>query len=128
MARVLIVDDRDDVRMALAMLMEDEGHAVLEGVDGGQVVPLTLQHKPDLILLDLMMPVVDGYEALRRLKGDASLRHVPVVVVSAKPSPEDRKLALELGAIDYVAKPWSVDDLVGRVNRALNGSASKTGK
>jgi DNA-binding response OmpR family regulator len=123
----LIVDDRDDVRLALSMQMEAEGHLIFEGNDGDQVVPLALQHRPDLIILDLMMPVVDGYEALRRLQADPALRSIPVIVLTARNSVEDRKLALDLGATDYISKPWSIDDLVARVNRCLAGSQATPG-
>lgn len=121
MARILVVDDADDVRLALSMIMEDEGHLVVEGADGEHVVQLARQHRPDLILLDLMMPVVDGFEALRQLRNDPAVRDIPVIVVSARSSPEDQELAAQLGAVDFVAKPWSTTDFVARVGIALNG-------
>ena len=121
MARILVVDDADDVRLALSMLMEDEGHMVIEGADGEHVAQLARQHRPDLILLDLMMPVVDGFEALKQLRSDPAVREIPVIVVSAKSSPEDLELAARLGAVDFVTKPWSMVDLVARVGMALNG-------
>lgn len=102
--------------------MEDEGHTVFEGVDGRDVLPLARQHSPDLILLDLMMPDVDGFQALRLVRDEPDVRDIPVIIVTAKPAPEDRSLAFELGAVDYVSKPWSIDEMIGRVNIALAGS------
>lgn len=119
MSRILIVDDQEDVRLALVMLMEDQGHAVFEGGDGSEVVPLARRHRPDLILLDLMMPAVDGFQALRMLRDEPVLGAIPVIVVTARPAPEDRTLAFELGAVDFVSKPWSIEGILGSVNAAL---------
>jgi twitching motility two-component system response regulator PilH len=123
MPRILVVDDAEDVRLALSMTMEDEGYDVIEGSDGADVVLLTRQHRPDLILLDLMMPVVDGFEALRRLRSEPDVGGTPVIVISAKSAPEDRFLADALGANGFIAKPWSTADLVTRVAAALKDAA-----
>ena len=106
MARILVVDDSPDVRLALVSTLEDEGHLVFEAEDGDQVLDMTLSEAPELILLDVMMPRVNGIEALASLKADTRTAHVPVIMVSAKARPEDIADARSLGAIDYIIKPW----------------------
>jgi len=100
MARILVVDDSEDVRLALMTLLEDVGHDILEAEDGSEVMAMVLSGSPELILLDVAMPRVDGFEALKRLKADSATSDVPVIMVTAKGRPEDLAMARNLGARD----------------------------
>ena len=116
MAKVLLIDDdphiRDIVRFALAR----EGFAVVEAEDGAQGLALAAAEAPDLILLDIMMPELDGTEVCRRLRRDS---RVPIIFLSSRDDEIDRVLGLELGGDDYVGKPFSPRELVARVKAVL---------
>ena len=119
MAVVLVVDDEPDVRTALSTMLEMEGHKVLEAADGTEVLAAAREYAPDLILLDISMPGMDGFEVLRELGRDDSLSRIPVILVTAKGSPEDRVLGRELGAVDYIGKPWAPGEVELRSEWAL---------
>ena len=119
MARILVVDDNPDVRLALATILEDVGHEVLEAEDGEQVFDIVLDDKPELVLLDVMMPRVSGFDALATLKADTRTSQVPVIMVTAKGRPEDMAMARSLGAVEYITKPWADGDVELRVEWAL---------
>lgn len=125
MSRILVIDDESDVRGAITASLEDAGHTVLQGTDGSESVSLAKEHGPDLIFLDLMMPQLDGFDALALLKADPHTRDIPVVVVSAKGRPEDRLRARAMGAIDYINKPWGPGELVLRAQMAITAAARK---
>ncbi len=125
MARILVVDDSPDVRLALATILEEAGHEVTEAEDGDQVFDLTLSESPELILLDVMMPRVNGFDALASLKADTRTTHVPVIMVTAKGRPEDMAMARSLGAIEYITKPWADGDVELRVDWALAASQER---
>jgi two-component system, OmpR family, response regulator len=116
MAKILVIDDdariRDIVRFALAR----EGFGVVEAEDGAQGLALAGQEAPDLIVLDIMMPELDGTEVCRRLRRDS---RVPIIFLSSRDEEIDRVLGLELGGDDYVAKPFSPRELVARVKAVL---------
>lgn len=105
--------------MALTTLLRDEGYEVEEASDGDVGLDAARAHKPDLILLDLMMPRMDGFETLRQLKSDEELSSVPVVVLTARRGTDDMALAKELGATDYLHKPWAEGGLEAAVKSAL---------
>lgn len=123
MARILVVDDSEDVRLALMTLLEDIGHQVFEAEDGSEVAAMVLSGSPDLVLLDVAMPRVDGFEALKRLKGDDATSDVPVIMVTAKGRPEDLAMARNLGARDYINKPWAEGEVEMRVDWALSATS-----
>ncbi|MCH7594899.1 MAG: response regulator [Chloroflexi bacterium] len=123
MARILVVDDSEDVRLALMTLLEDVGHDILEAEDGSEVMAMVLSGSPELILLDVAMPRVDGFEALKRLKADSATSDVPVIMVTAKGRPEDLAMARNLGARDYINKPWAEGEVEMRVDWALSARA-----
>ena len=120
MARILVVDDSEDVRLALMTLLEDIGHSVFEAEDGSETTAMVLSGSPDLVLLDVAMPRVDGFEALKRLKADPATADVPVIMVTAKGRPEDLAMARNLGARDYINKPWAEGEVEMRVDWALS--------
>ena len=119
MARILIVDDSSDVRLALATILEDAGHDIVEAEDGDQVFDLAIAENPDLVLLDVMMPRVNGFDALATLKADTRTNPIPVIMVTAKGRPEDMAMARSLGAVEYITKPWADGDVELRVDWAL---------
>ena len=119
MARILIVDDSPDVRLALATILEDTGHEIVEAEDGDQVFDLAVAQNPDLVLLDVMMPRVNGFDALATLKADTRTNPIPVIMVTAKGRPEDMAMARSLGAVEYITKPWADGDVELRVDWAL---------
>ena len=120
MARILVVDDSEDIRLALTTLLEDVGHVVMEAEDGSEVLEMVLSGNLDLVLLDVAMPRVDGFEVLKRLKADAGTSHIPVIMVTAKGQQEDLAIARKLGARDYINKPWAEGEVEMRVQWALS--------
>jgi type IV pilus assembly protein PilB len=117
--RVLIVDDDRMIRMLVKLLLEKEGYDVIEGENGLHAVELARRERPDLLVLDLMMPEMNGFEAIDRLRRDLSLAALPVVVLTAESGPETERRVLELGADDYLVKPFEPGVLISRVHAAF---------
>jgi DNA-binding response OmpR family regulator len=117
MARILVVDDEPDILLMLRMSLEDEGHEVFLAPDGAAGLERLAEHRPDLVVLDVMMPVLDGFGMLERKResGDAT----PVVMLSAKSEQADIDRATELGAVEFVSKPFDLDRLVALIDRVL---------
>jgi len=118
-ARILVVDDNPDVRLALTTILEDAGHDVLEAEDGDVVFDIAVNQQPTLVLLDVMMPRLNGFDALAQLKADTRTNSIPVIMVTAKGRPEDMAMARSLGAVEYITKPWADGDVELRVQWAL---------
>lgn len=121
MAKVLLIDDEPDILLMLRMSFEDEGHEVVMAADGRMGLERLAEHAADVIVLDMMMPVVDGWGVLDAMKIEGNA--TPVVVVSAKSDPKDARRALELGAIEYVVKPFDLDRLLTLVTEVAAESA-----
>ena len=122
-AHVLVVDDDPHVRPVLVRLLERHGFRVSDAADGLSALDLVRRHMPDLVLLDVRMPGIDGYEVLRRLKSDAALRHIPVVVLTANDGGEAvREQSLSLGAVQYLQKPIASEVLVREIEQALRAA------
>jgi two-component system phosphate regulon response regulator PhoB len=119
MARILVVEDEADIRQILAYNLGQSGHEVLVAERGGPVLALAREQRPDLVLLDLMLPDVSGLEICRSLKSDANLRAIPVIMLTARSEEIDRVVGFELGADDYVVKPFSVRELILRIAAVL---------
>jgi DNA-binding response OmpR family regulator len=119
-ARVLVVDDEPMVRDVLARYLVREGFAVDVASDGREALERYADRDPDLVLLDLMLPAIDGYEVFRRIR---ELSSTPVIMLTARGEQTDRIVGLELGADDYVAKPFSPREVVARVRAVLRRSA-----
>jgi signal transduction histidine kinase len=119
MTNILIVDDTADMAWIMKRAMEDQGYTALVACDGGQALKIASTEHPDVILLDIMMPQMNGIEVLRRLKTDAQLRDIPVVLVTAKDEDEDVIAGLDAGAHDYVTKPFKREILAARVRSAV---------
>jgi DNA-binding response OmpR family regulator len=119
MAKIMLADDEQRVRDMVAFKLEATGHRVLAARDGGEAMTLASAERPDLIILDVMMPVMDGFEVLRRLKADPALHDIPVIILSAKGREQDVMTGIRGGAIDYIVKPFSLKELTARVEIAL---------
>ncbi len=119
MAKILVAEDEKQIADMIAFKLSNSGHQVIRAQDGEQAMQLAKLESPDLIMLDAMMPGIGGFEVLRRLKGDAALRSVPVIMVTAKGHERDVLSGLRGGAVDYVVKPFSLKELAARVELAL---------
>jgi two-component system, cell cycle response regulator DivK len=117
---VLVVDDHEDIRELLSWQLQARGCKVVEAGNGREAVELAPQIRPDLILMDLSMPVLDGYEATRQLRGRQETRDVPVVAVSAFCDADNRRKALDAGCVECVSKPVDFSLLDGLLSRHLH--------
>ncbi len=117
--RVLVVDDSEVLRKIVSFNLVKEGYSVDEARDGKEALEKLQQAKPDLVILDIMMPYVDGFEVLRRMRKDPILADVPVIVLTAKGGEDDPKTALELGANSFLTKPFSPLKLLEEVRRVI---------
>ncbi len=122
MKKILIVEDVDLNRDLLVQLLEDD-YEILTAVDGAAGLELAEKHRPDLILMDLSLPVIDGWEATRRLKADESLKDITVIAITAHAMRGDEEKALAAGCDDYLTKPIDEDLLFDKLDRYL-GSAT----
>ncbi len=119
MKRVLVVEDTEDNRQIVRDLLSSAGYEIIEAVTGEQGVAMAAEHRPDLILMDMQLPVLDGYEATRRIKADPALRDIPVIAVTSYALSGDEAKTREAGCDAYVAKPFSPRQLLGKVRELL---------
>jgi two-component system, cell cycle response regulator DivK len=117
--RILVVEDTEDNRQIIRDLLTSAGYEMIEALDGGQGVAMAAQHKPDLILMDMQLPVLDGYEATRRIKADPALAHIPVIAVTSYALSGDEAKTKAAGCNAYVAKPFSPRQLLAKVRECL---------
>jgi len=117
--RILIVEDQEDNRMILRRLLSNAGYDLIEAVNGEDGVALALSERPDLILMDIQLPVIDGYEATRRIKMNAELKSIPVIAVTSYALSGDEAKARAAGCDAYVAKPFSPRQLLAKVREYL---------
>ncbi len=123
--RILVVDDQQDIRDMTALVLTGAGYRV-DTVDSGESALSTLERdRFDLVLLDINMPAMDGWETLRLIRCDEDLTGLPVVMFSIKGEIRDKIESLQEGAIDFVTKPFVVDDLIERVGKVLAGAAGQ---
>ena len=118
-ATVLIVEDNLDNRIIYRTILEHAGFLVIEAEDGATGVRLVREHRPDLVLMDISIPVIDGYEATRMLKADPSTAAIPIMALTAHAMAEDRLRAAEAGCDAYLAKPAEPNHVVAEVRRLL---------
>jgi two-component system alkaline phosphatase synthesis response regulator PhoP len=124
MAKILIAEDERDIRDLITFTLRFAGHEVVAAANGAEAVDLALQEIPDLIMMDVRMPRMTGYEACVQMKKEATINQIPVVFLSAKGQESEVQTGLEAGAVDYILKPFSPDQLTSRVSELL----SKYGK
>ena len=123
--KILVVDDEIYIVHILDFSLGMEGYEVVTALDGEQALERARAEKPDLIVLDIMMPKLDGYETCKRLKADPETKDVPVILLSAKGRNVDQKVGFEVGADDYITKPFSPRKLVERINAILGHGQSQ---
>lgn len=117
--QILVVDDEADLVSVLRFGLEAAGYAVIEAGDGEEGLAQAHEHRPDLMVLDLMLPKLDGYKVCRALKFDDRFRNMPIIILSARSGEQDRQLALDMGADDFVTKPYDMQDLLERIESEL---------
>lgn len=113
--KVLVVDDEEYIQHILNFSFGAEGYEVITAADGAEAIAKAVTEKPDIIVLDIMMPKMDGYEACKKLKADPQTKGIPVILLTAKGRDVDRRLGSDAGADDYVVKPFSPGRLIERV-------------
>lgn len=119
MARVMIVNDSPTDVQNLRSMLQKAGHTVTEAASGEDAIPRVCAEKPDVVIMDVVMPGVNGFQATRTLSKDPATAHIPVIVVSAKNQETDRVWALRQGAREYLVKPVKEADLLGKINTVL---------
>jgi CheY-like chemotaxis protein len=125
MAKILLVEDNEMNRDMLSRRLARAGYEVLIAEDGAQGVAMAMSGSPDLILMDMSLPVLDGWEATRRIKTTAELRKVPIIALTAHAMATDRDKALEAGCDEYDTKPIELERLLGKIRTLLEAANSK---
>src|SRR5262249_11736026 len=123
MSRILLVEDDQMNRGMLSRRLTRKGYEVMMAIDGQQAIDMAASEVPDLILLDMSLPVIDGWEAARRIKASPATRSIPVIALTAHAMEGDREKALEAGCDDYDTKPIELPRLIGKISLALERSA-----
>lgn len=122
-AKILAVDDEPELTDLMHYHLVRAGHHVTTASNGWEAIHAVRANRPDIILLDLMLPDLDGFGVCEILRREAATATIPIIIVSAWASTDSRNLGLELGALDYITKPFSPQELVERVNRLLHARA-----
>jgi two-component system cell cycle response regulator DivK len=117
--RILVVEDQEDNRQIIRDLLTSAGYELVEAVDGEEGVRLAETERPDLILMDIQLPVLDGHEATRRIKQNPELRHIPIIVVTSYALSGDDRKAMAAGSDGYMAKPFSPRQLLATIRKFL---------
>lgn len=120
MAKILLAENEPEVGEMVAFKLTKSGHEIIQAYDGKEAVALAVAERPDLVVLDVTMPLLDGFEVLRRLKADPVLQSIPVIMLTAKGRERDVLTRLYGSAVDYLVKPFSPKELAGRVEAALS--------
>ncbi len=118
--KILIVDDEVDLVETVSFPLEMEGFNVLVSYNGEDALKQARKENPDLIILDLMLPKLDGYKVCRLLKFDERYKHIPILMLTAKTQEKDKLLGKETGADEYITKPFDMDELIAKVKSYLN--------
>ncbi|MHB8636924.1 MAG: response regulator [Fimbriimonadaceae bacterium] len=123
MPKILLVEDNEMNRDMLSRRLQRKGYEVVLAVDGQSGVKMAQNEAPDLVLMDMSLPVLDGWEATRRLKAEAATGHIPIIALTAHAMSSDRDKALDAGCDDYDTKPVELPRLLGKIEMLLNSSA-----
>jgi CheY-like chemotaxis protein len=124
MAKILLVEDNEMNREMLSRRLERKGHTVVLAVDGGQALEVARAEMPEVILMDMGLPVLDGWEATRQLKADPRMRAIPVIALTAHAMASEQEKALEAGCDDYDTKPVELPRLLGKIEALVQKKAS----
>lgn len=127
-ATILLADDEEDIKAILQMFLESNGYKVLTAFDGLDALQQIKDTLPDLVLMDIMMPVVDGIEVTRQIKADDATKHIPVIMLTAAAQSVMVERAMEAGAADYVAKPFEPEKLQATIEKVLAGPENNFNK
>ncbi|MBR1540415.1 MAG: response regulator transcription factor [Clostridia bacterium] len=119
---ILVVDDEKNIRDLLVFNLQNEGYNTLEAEDGLQAVDVALKENPDLILLDVMLPKLDGKSVCKKLRYSLNMSNIPILMISAKDTETDKIVGLEIGADDYITKPFQIREVIARVKANLRKS------
>ena len=119
MAKILIAEDERDIRDLITFTLRFAGHDVVAAANGEEAVQKALKEKPDLVLMDVRMPRMTGYEACKKMKSEESIKHIPIIFLSAKGQDSEVTAGLDAGAVEYILKPFSPDQLTERVRTIL---------
>ena len=119
--KILIVDDEEDILHFLELVLREKGYEVATAANGQDALTKAQIEKPDLVLLDIMMPQMDGWEVLKLLRVDDETANIPVAMLSARTEAKDRVQGLQEGAIDYICKPFSLGELLAKVETIFGG-------
>jgi two-component system cell cycle response regulator DivK len=122
--KILYVEDNEDNIFMLKNRLTRAGHTVVVATDGAQGVAMALSERPDVILMDLSLPVLDGWQATREIKAAADTKHIPVIALTANAMAGDREKALAAGCDDYDTKPVELPRLLGKIKRVVEGTGS----
>ncbi|MBU0630918.1 MAG: response regulator [Candidatus Margulisbacteria bacterium] len=117
--KALVVDDEPDVRSLIEVLLASSGYSVITASDGQQALEKARVEHPDIILLDVMLPKLDGYKVARMLKFDENFKHIPIIMLTAKVTDRDKEMGIETGADIYLTKPFEAENLLAAMERAL---------
>ena len=128
MTKVLVIDDDSVVRTAINRILTRKGYEVSEAEYGQAGFGRAASDKPDIILLDLMMPVMDGFQVLRKLKSNTETSSIPVIILTARIDAESEKRCMTSGAVDYINKPWGTGELEDRIAMAVGRRAVQPDK
>ena len=120
MAKILVAEDEKDIRELIFFSLNHQGFEVFMAVDGEDAVEKTLELRPDLIIMDVRMPRMTGYEACAKIKGIEEIKAIPVVMLSAKGQEAEIQTGLNVGAYEYILKPFAPDELIQRVKQILH--------
>ncbi len=118
--RILLADDEEDIKTIVKMFLETNGYEVVTAFDGLDAIEKVKESKPDLVLMDIMMPVIDGIEVTRQLKADEATRDIPIVMLTAAAKSAMVEQALQAGAVDYIAKPFDPERLTEVIANILD--------
>jgi len=117
--KILVVDDEKELVEMIKMRLEASGYEVIPAYDGQEALEKARKEKPDLIVLDLMLPKIDGYKVCRMLKFDEKYKHIPIIMFTARAQEEDKKLGEEVGADAYITKPFESQALLKKIKELL---------
>ena len=123
--KILVVDDEEDILHFLELVLKEKGYLVVTAAGGHEALTQAQIERPDLVLLDIMMPQMDGWEVLKLLRVDEETAQIPVAMLSARTEAKDRVQGLQEGAVDYICKPFSLKELLSKIEQVFAGSAQK---
>ena len=122
--KILVVDDEDDILHFLELVLREKGYDVVTAGGGHEALTQAQIERPDLVLLDIMMPQMDGWEVLKLLRVDEETAHIPVAMLSARTEAKDRVQGLQEGAVDYICKPFALQELLDKIGTIFQGEGA----